>query len=612
MNRRRMWSGRRPGAVLTIIISIVLAGFIAPNAIGASAVVPFAGNNPASGTRTVTIADITDFHGHIERGADNAAAFAVASDHNPGNMIPVSTGDLVGGSPYESAVEQDKPTLDMARSWNLTISAVGNHELDRGVDDFNQRIADPSYGIDWLCANTSASNKRAGGRLDRVKDYTIRNVNGKRIAFIGALTDKLGSVATPEITKDADLSERAADAVNRVAGELKRSGTVDAVVALIHDDAKAAQQFGRYVDLVYAGHTHAVKSATTSAGAPIYEAGSYGRNMAVQDLVITGHGLGARVTVVNVDIGNGATSTGTDGVLDITGMDSHPRQAAWMSAGQTVHGVVEARQIYADAQSFAANVGDMAVGTLATGTHFFKQSDTRPKGELGMLIADANRATVMQRVYAGNRIPVIGFSNNGSLRTDTLDTNGDGIVTVREVDSLMALQFRAAYETITGSDLKAILAEQFYRDDGQIRSRWIGISSNVSFRRITCGGVDDPCAAEDQKQHQAASLTDHDEASGLSRSPSAAKSESQSILQYHQSPVRITNLTIDGHAIEDDDLIIAASNSYLLQGGDSYHAFTAGSNYVELDMSYNQPLTEYLRAHPDLHAIAAGGADTRS
>ncbi len=38
----------------------------------------------------------------------------------------------------------------MAKAWGLTISAIGNHEFDRGVADFNNRIADPSNGIDWL------------------------------------------------------------------------------------------------------------------------------------------------------------------------------------------------------------------------------------------------------------------------------------------------------------------------------------------------------------------------------------------------------------------------------------------------------------------------------
>lgn len=39
--------------------------------------------------------------------------------------------------------------------------------------------------------------------------------------------------------------------------------------------------------------------------------------------------------------------------------------------------------------------------------------------------------------------------------------NGDGKVTVREVDSLMALQFKAAHETLTGRDVKRVLAEHF-------------------------------------------------------------------------------------------------------------------------------------------------------
>lgn len=253
--KNRRWAGKRSGIAFGAV-ALILTALVVPYACaGTTGAVPFSGDNPSSGTRTVTIADITDFHGHIERGADNATAFTVADSHNPGNMIPVSTGDLVGGSPYESAVEKDQPTLDMAKARGLTISAVGNHEFDRGVADFNNRIADPSNGIDWLCANASAANKSPDGLLSHVRDSTIRTVNGKRIGFVGALTDALGSVATPQITRDADLDERAVDAINRVARELKRSGKVDAVVALLHADASAAADIGRDVDVVYTGHS---------------------------------------------------------------------------------------------------------------------------------------------------------------------------------------------------------------------------------------------------------------------------------------------------------------------------------------------------------------------
>lgn len=578
MKKRRRRAGGRPGVAIGTALCVVLTALVAPNIAGAAGAVPFSGEDPATGTRTVTIADITDFHGHIEHGADVAAAFTLADSHNPDNMVPVSTGDLVGGSPYESAVRQDKPTLDMAKVWGLTVSAVGNHEFDRSVADFNNRVAAPANGIDWLCANMSSANKSATGKLSHVKDYTIRTVNGKRIGFVGALTDALGSVATPQITEDADLSERAVDALNRVAGELKRSGKVDAVVALLHADASAATGLGRDVDLAYTGHTHAVKQGVTDGGAPIYEAGSFGQNMAVQDLIITGHGRHAKVQVADVNLGNGTEATAVPGVLNVEGLDAHPRQAAWMSAGVVSNGsVARSRQLDTKA-NYAARAGNAVIGTLAPGTNFDKRTSVGHEGSVGMLVADANRESIMRNVYAGTRLPVVGFSNDGSLRTKQLDMDEDGKVTIREVDSLMALQFHAAHETLTGLGLKAVLAQQFHRnDDGELEHRWLGISSNVRYRYVQCGDGGVTCTLGDSdgngNQHTGVKAT-----------------------------VGIVDLTIDGRPIADDDLVIIASNSYLLQGGDNYSAFRAGSNYGELEMSYNQPLHEYLAAHPKLSA----------
>lgn len=578
MKKRRRRAGGRPGVAIGTALCVVLTALVAPNIAGATRAVPFSGEDPATGTRTVTIADITDFHGHIEHGADVAAAFTLADSHNPDNMVPVSTGDLVGGSPYESAVRQDKPTLDMAKVWGLTVSAVGNHEFDRSVADFNNRVAAPANGIDWLCANVSSANKSATGKLSHVKDYTIRTVNGKRIGFVGALTDALGSVATPQITEDADLSERAVDALNRVAGELKRSGKVDAVVALLHADASAATGLGRDVDLAYTGHTHAVKQGVTDGGAPIYEAGSFGQNMAVQDLIITGHGRHAKVQVADVNLGNGTEATAVPGVLNVEGLDAHPRQAAWMSAGVVSNGsVARSRQLDTKA-NYAARAGNAVIGTLAPGTNFDKRTSVGHEGSVGMLVADANRESIMRNVYAGTRLPVVGFSNDGSLRTKQLDMDEDGKVTIREVDSLMALQFHAAHETLTGLGLKAVLAQQFHRnDDGELEHRWLGISSNVRYRYVQCGDGGATCTLGDSdgngNQHTGVKAT-----------------------------VGIVDLTIDGRPIADDDLVIIASNSYLLQGGDNYSAFRAGSNYGELEMSYNQPLHEYLAAHPKLSA----------
>lgn len=375
----------------------------------------------------------------------------------------------------------------MAKAWGLTISAIGNHEFDRGVADFNNRIADPSNGIDWLCANASAANKSPDGLLSHVRDSTIRTVNGKRIGFVGALTDALGSVATPQITRDADLDERAVDAINRVARELKRSGKVDAVVALLHADASAAADIGRDVDVVYTGHSHAIKRGTT-AGWRAYLRG--GQLRAEHGRAGFDHHRCRRratVRVADVDLGNGTSHTAVDGVLGVDGLNAHPAQAAWMSAGAEENDEVSrAQHIYQASATYANHTGSAVIGTLASGVNFDKQGSDKHGNTVGVLVADANRESIMKHVYAGNRLPVIGFSNNGSLRTPRLDMNGDGKVTVREVDSLMALQFKAAHETLTGRDVKRVLAEQFRRDDGRLERRWLGnlLERDVSVCRM--------------------------------------------------------------------------------------------------------------------------------
>lgn len=188
----------------------------------------------------ITLFSLTDFHGHIENGPAVAAAWSRAKGHNPSGSLMVSDGDFVGGSPYDSAALNDEPALAMARAWGMSISAMGNHELDRGVDDFNGRVADPSNGIAWVSANVEATDQSAN-RLSRLRPYAIRVIEGKRVAFVGAVTDGLFSVEERRSTDGLTMTGPATQAVNDVASQLsdgdESNGEADAVVALIHEDA---------------------------------------------------------------------------------------------------------------------------------------------------------------------------------------------------------------------------------------------------------------------------------------------------------------------------------------------------------------------------------------
>src|ERR1700760_4982126 len=51
------------------------------------------------------------------------------------NTIFVAAGDLIGASPFLSAMFHDEPTIESLSMMGLAVSAVGNHEFDEGKDE---------------------------------------------------------------------------------------------------------------------------------------------------------------------------------------------------------------------------------------------------------------------------------------------------------------------------------------------------------------------------------------------------------------------------------------------------------------------------------------------
>lgn len=488
----------------------------------------------------ITIAEVTDFHGHIEQARWVNDQLIKAREYNPGGMVAVSDGDLVGGSPYESSREKDRPTLDIAKAWGLTVSAMGNHELDRGVGDFNGRIARRGNGIDWLAANV-----RKTERFSNLKDYTIRVIAGKRVAFVGAVTDRLSSVLSHSVMRNVTLDESAVESVNRVADRLsdgdERNGEADAVVALIHDDADLVAKdrvgLNANVDLVYAGHTHAVKTdRRTASGAPIIEAGCFGRYVAVQDLLISGSGRQAQVSVRNSFGG---------ALIDDSPANDDPAKV--VNAAQTTYSSSAAiDSIVRKADAEARRAGDVVVSSVEQ-----RYDKTEDAGQTALNTLIANAALDGARRTTEGANARVGFVNPGSLRTQALDLDGDGFVTVREVHDMMALQFDNAVITLGGIQLRQAIAQQWHRDEqGRWRSGHLGISSNVTYRMDLTG--DDP---------------------------------------------RVVDLRVDGRPVDDAQSITVAGNTFLLTGGDGYTAFEQGTGYVDTAVPYAQTLITFLKAH---------------
>ncbi len=93
---------------------------------------------------------------------------------NP-NTVFAAAGDLIGASTFESFIQNDKPTIDALNEAGLEVSAVGNHEFDKGYDDLVDRVMAPTTprptrdgGAEWkyLGANVEVQGRRRPDALD--------------------------------------------------------------------------------------------------------------------------------------------------------------------------------------------------------------------------------------------------------------------------------------------------------------------------------------------------------------------------------------------------------------------------------------------------------------
>ena len=100
---------------------------------------------------------INDFHGYLQPppggiaiadpadktkktvvpagGSERMATLVKELREGHSNTIFVAAGDLIGASPFLSAMFHDEPTIELLSMMGLAISSVGNHEFDEGKDE---------------------------------------------------------------------------------------------------------------------------------------------------------------------------------------------------------------------------------------------------------------------------------------------------------------------------------------------------------------------------------------------------------------------------------------------------------------------------------------------
>ena len=229
--------------ILILAVAVLIVGSIAilsPRALA------------GEGDTEVTIIGITDFHGHIENGPYLATGINEARATNPNNVL-VGCGDLVGASSFASACQDDKPAFEELKAMGLEVTATGNHDFDSGIEYFDTFIVPNMKPAQYVVCNMEGSD------LTGTEPYWIKEFNGKRVAFIGAVTSELPSLVSPSGLGNCKVSEPVA-ALNKVADQLRdgnaENGEADAVVVICHEDGHKLIGLNSNVNAVLSGHTH--------------------------------------------------------------------------------------------------------------------------------------------------------------------------------------------------------------------------------------------------------------------------------------------------------------------------------------------------------------------
>ncbi|MDR3152144.1 MAG: hypothetical protein LBT85_01585, partial [Bifidobacteriaceae bacterium] len=211
-------------------------------------VIPISANCKAfadSSNLAINIITVNDFHGRIVGDYSgskptNDATWLYADEvsklksQNPDGTIFASAGDNISASLFASSIQQDNPTIDALNALNLDVSAVGNHEFDKGLDDLQNRVmkrANFPYLADNVYIKGTKTPYFPTDNLYKV--ITKQNI---RIGFVGSVTQETPAAINPDHIKGVDFGDPV-EAVNTQVAYLKNNNLADIIVALYHEGA---------------------------------------------------------------------------------------------------------------------------------------------------------------------------------------------------------------------------------------------------------------------------------------------------------------------------------------------------------------------------------------
>ena len=446
------------------LLPVLLAGLLA----GCAGLTP-----PPRGPVDVQILAINDFHGNLKPpvggikiadpkdktkqisvpagGSEHVATLLKELRAKHKNHIFVAAGDLIGASPLLSALFHDEPTVESLSLMELEVTAVGNHEFDKGKDELLRmqqggchpkdgcKGPHPFAGAKFQYLAASTVDTKSGKTI--FPAYYVKQFDGLPVAFIGLTLQGTPAIVTPTGVEGLAFKDEA-ETVNTLVPVLRRQG-IEAIVVLIHEGGFPTGDYNecpglsgpivdlvtkldKAVDLVVSGHTHKAYNCVID-----------GR------LVTSGDKYGTIVSEIDLK-------------LDPKTRDVIEARANNVIARTDIYAKDPAQTtLIAAYEQLSAPLANRVVGRLAATL----TRDANPAGEtvLGDLIADAQLAATSAQQDGG---AVIAFMNPGGVRTDLIRED-DGQLTYGDLFACQPFTNALVTLTVSGEQLKLLLEQQW-------------------------------------------------------------------------------------------------------------------------------------------------------
>ncbi|MEV4758850.1 ExeM/NucH family extracellular endonuclease [Micromonospora sp. NPDC049559] len=508
----------------------------------------------APGPVDLQLLSVNDFHGRLESPGNTADGKPIGGAaqlaglvnqlraQNP-NTAFVSAGDNIGASTFVSAIDGDNPTLDALNQAGLAVSAVGNHEFDKGFADLTGRVADRAE-FPYLGANVYRGDERA------LPAYSVSTLGGVRVGFVGVVTEQTASLVSPDGIAGLTFRDPVAEA-NAVAAQLKDgnpdNGEADVVVLLAHEGAATENidspealandpVFGKFtradarIDAIISGHTHQpyafeVPVPGTDRTRPVLQAEDYGKRLGKVTLTFDR----ATRTVTAADVA----------LVDVVGAPPDPAVA----------------DIVAAAKEKAAELGKQKLGTITADIkrgYTNGQEDRGIESVMGNFIADVQLAGTKDAGRGGAQLALM---NPGGLRADLLYRT-DGTVTYADAFAVQPFANDVVTKSYTGAQIKQVLEEQWQPAGASRPVLWLGVSKGFTY----------------------------------TYDPAEPKGS------------RITSMKLNGVALDPAASYRVTVNSFLAAGGDNFTTLGQGSNVVTTGNNDLTMLVDYFAANSPVTA----------